>query len=92
MQIILHNISLKNRNPKVYTYSLTEIFPDLGGEWMSYNETEISNELKARIELLTGHTDVDFTNKDCLILEQRDGKSIESEEGIQFYEMNPGSN
>ena len=64
VQIILHNISLKNREPKVFTYSILEMFPDLGGEWMSYNEIEIRNELQTRISKLTGHFDLDFTNSD----------------------------
>ena len=40
------------------------MFPDLGGEWMSYNEIEIRNELQSRISKLTGHFDLDFTNSD----------------------------
>ena len=48
INITLHNISLKNRDPKVFTYSVAEILPDSGGEWMSSNYFELSDELHKR--------------------------------------------
>ncbi|CAI2361096.1 unnamed protein product [Moneuplotes crassus] len=87
VKIILHNVSMKNRVPKEYVYEASELFPDLLGEWMSYNEVEMSNELRARLERLVGHTDIDFTNKDAIIKTHTNSKPEESNQ-IIFMNMN----
>lgn len=62
VEVVLHSISRKNRDPKVYTYLVSEIITEAGGEWNSHNYHELNNEIKARLQNLTGYTDNDFTS------------------------------
>ena len=52
VKITLFNISKKNKDPKVFTYSVSEILPDSGGEWMTNNYFELSDELHKRCMLI----------------------------------------
>ena len=86
VHIMLHNISLKNREPKMFTFSIAEIMPESGGEWMSNNYFEVSDELHSRLDRLTGHTDVDFTNKDSII---RTGGPNKIPSKLRLFQLTP---
>ena len=86
VQIILHNISKKNRDPKILTFSVGEIMPEAGGEWMANNYFELKDELYSRLQLLTGYIDKDFTDKDSII---KTGDSEKVVQTLQFFTTSP---